>query len=61
MSNIRIELDYSNTRKGDTTCPHCGSTSVTKEVNGNIWVLFEKGTQILHNCTKAENPWSNYE
>lgn len=41
-------------------CPRCGA-SVTKGVNGNGYVLYNKGTQNLHNCTGAKNPWTNYK
>lgn len=44
----------------DSKCPNCGSTSVVKGVNGNSYVLYNKGTQNLHNCTGSENAWSNY-
>lgn len=62
MKNKRINLEFDTNRasSGDSQCPRCGSKSVTKGVNGNIWVLYNKGTQNLHNCTGASNPWSNY-
>lgn len=58
---IKINFDTNTHDKGTRTkCPHCGSKSVVKGINGNGWVLYNAGTQTLHNCTRATNPWDNY-
>jgi len=60
-AKIKIEPDTANSNFTRTRCPNCGSRSVVRVINGNIWVLFDAGTQNLHNCTGASNPWDNYE
>lgn len=61
-AKIKIESDTNTHSNGTRTrCPNCGSRSVTRGINGNGWVLYNAGTQNLHNCTGASNPWDNYE